>query len=68
MQGTDLEARDILGQYEAKLKEKSQHMRMLEEVMLKGNEKRYELEDLYAKVMGTVAIANQECGNSVFYS
>ena len=68
MQGTDLEAREILVNYERKLKERSQHMAMLDEVMVKMNEKKYELEDLYVKVMGSTKLMMEECANSVFYS
>ncbi len=37
MQVIDFEASDILANYEAQLKEKSQHMKMLDEVMMKTN-------------------------------
>ncbi len=67
VQGSDPEAKAILLAYDRKLKEKSVHMAMLDEVMVKINEKKYEMEDLYVKVMGTAKSRTEECPNSVFY-
>jgi hypothetical protein len=43
IQTSDNEAREILIAYESKTKKKSSHMTMLEEVMVKINEKKYEM-------------------------
>lgn len=68
LQSTDPEAKTILTSYEQKSKDKSLHMELLDEVLMKINEKKYEMEDLYCKIMGSTKMILEECPNSVFIS
>ncbi len=68
IQATDVDAQEILAAFDQKSQEKSQHMQMLEEVVAKINEKKYDMEDMYFKIMGYTRSLVEECPNSVFYS
>lgn len=68
LQHSDTDAKEILLAFEQRLKEKSEHMQMLDEMLLKFNEKKYDVEDLYFKIMGPSKSNFTECPNSVFYS
>jgi hypothetical protein len=68
IESQDGDARRILTEFAEKGKEKSQHMQLLDEAIIKMNEKKYDMEDLYFKTMGYNKTLAEECPNSVFYS
>lgn len=58
----------MIDNFNQKREEKSLHMEMLDEMIVKLNEKKYDIDDLYFKVLGHHPITVGEQANSVFYS
>lgn len=64
----DDSVREVIRKFELKRQEKSQHMELLDELITKLNEKKYDIDDLYYKIMGRQPIIPGDQTNSVFYS
>lgn len=60
--------KEVIMKFEQKRQEKSQHMELLDELITKLNQKKYDIDDLYYKIMGRQPIMAGDQNNSVFYS